>query len=336
MTLSILIPVYNGEDYIENAIVSLCQQDIKPEEYEIIVIDDGSTDGTIDIIEKLAELYPNIKINSQKNRGVGNARNVGLNLSKGKYIYFLDADDYILNNTLAKIIDEAEKNDLQIIGFKSRTIKNTETDLSTIIENRESLELTTICDGKTYIGNYGYRPEIWWYIINREFLLTTNLTFYDRKFLQDSYYTPALFMKANRMAYLPLDVHRYRLSNNSVTRNTTKSHIRTHIDDMMFAIKALKNIIDDISIEPKHIACIEHLQYKLRNYVFIVMTRFIKSDFTKSEINSYLNTLETLNLYPIKSIKKTGVQRITYGALTTMFNSKFILSKASRLYSFIR
>ena len=118
--LSFIVPVYNGERYIKESLNSILQQPCS--DYEIIVVDDGSTDRTRAIVDQIAEKRDNITVISQKNRGVSAARNVGIDHAKGEYISFLDADDVLckdafdvqLRNTL--IESQYDLIDLAYIG----------------------------------------------------------------------------------------------------------------------------------------------------------------------------------------------------------------------------
>lgn len=98
--LSFIVPVYNVEKYLEECLDSLLEQDIPHEEYEIICVNDGSTDGSLEILRRYEEKYPNIRVIDQENGGVCVARNTGLDAAQGEYIWFVDSDDFIRANIL--------------------------------------------------------------------------------------------------------------------------------------------------------------------------------------------------------------------------------------------
>lgn len=102
MKLSIIIPTYNVQDYLERCISSCLNQNIDINSYEIIVVNDGSQDKSLSIAQKLAAVYNNISIISQSNAGLSAARNKGLSLAQGEYVWFIDADDAIKTNSLKK------------------------------------------------------------------------------------------------------------------------------------------------------------------------------------------------------------------------------------------
>ena len=116
MKLSIIVPMYNVELYIEKCLLSCLNQDLPASDYEIIVVNDGSPDSSLAIAERIASLYDNLTIVSQKNAGLSAARNKALSLAKGKYVWFVDSDDRIQENCLRYILDECYNNGLDLCG----------------------------------------------------------------------------------------------------------------------------------------------------------------------------------------------------------------------------
>ena len=115
MRLSIIIPVYNVEDYVERCIRSLAEQNVSTNDFEIIVTNDGSPDNSREIIKNLQKEYANILLIDQENQGVSMARNNAINIAKGKYILAIDPDDYVLPNTLNGLLNRAENDDLDAL-----------------------------------------------------------------------------------------------------------------------------------------------------------------------------------------------------------------------------
>ena len=112
--LSFIIPAYNCENYLRKCVESIIQQNIKS--YEILIINDGSTDATLDIALQLEKEYIDyVKVYSQTNNGAAAARNSGLRLSSGEYIVFVDSDDMIYGNSLDKCISKMEENNVDIL-----------------------------------------------------------------------------------------------------------------------------------------------------------------------------------------------------------------------------
>ena len=101
--VSVIIPVYNLEKYLKQCLESVVSQTLK--DIEILCVNDGSTDSSLEILEEYASRDTRIRIINQENHGAGNARNTGLNIAAGEYLYFLDGDDYIENKTLELLVE---------------------------------------------------------------------------------------------------------------------------------------------------------------------------------------------------------------------------------------
>lgn len=110
--VSVIVPIYNAEKYLERTIGSLLSQTI--DNYEILLINDGSTDGSKEIIKYYEENYDKVISFSKENGGQSSARNYGISKAKGKYLAFIDADDYIDNSFLEKMYNKAIQNDADI------------------------------------------------------------------------------------------------------------------------------------------------------------------------------------------------------------------------------
>lgn len=118
--ISVIVPVYNSKLYLKKCLDSLINQSIK--ELEIIVIDDGSTDGSSCILDKYAEQYPNFIVIHQPNLGQGPARNSGISLASGKYIGFVDSDDYVDSRMYEKLYSVISNTDADIAVCKANSI----------------------------------------------------------------------------------------------------------------------------------------------------------------------------------------------------------------------
>ena len=122
MKLSIIIPVYNAEQYLKKCLESVFQQNLKLEDFEVICINDGSTDKTQQILEEFQKKYTNIILENQENFGEAISRNKAISLSKGEYITFLDSDDYYDALTLSKALQIIASQNLDILYLKMNHI----------------------------------------------------------------------------------------------------------------------------------------------------------------------------------------------------------------------
>ena len=114
--ISVIVPVYNTQKYLNECLNSLINQTFQ--DIEIICINDGSTDDSLEVLNEFSKKDNRIKIVTQKNSGLSASRNHGIELSKGEYIYFIDSDDYIELNTLKELYDISIENSCDLIIFK--------------------------------------------------------------------------------------------------------------------------------------------------------------------------------------------------------------------------
>ena len=120
LTLSIIIPIYNVEKYIQKTLVSIFSQYFQKESVEIIVVNDGTKDNSMSIVNEFAVKFDNLKIINQENQGLSVARNTGLKASRGKYVWFFDSDDWVEYDSLPFLLKHLEHSDKDVLMCKIR------------------------------------------------------------------------------------------------------------------------------------------------------------------------------------------------------------------------
>ncbi len=325
MQLSIVVPCYNMEQYLPECLDSLLGQNLDPSDYEIIIVNDESKDSTLKVATNYAAKHPNMIVIDKKNAGVGAARNTGYDLAKGKYLYFLDPDDYLAKNALTTLLDLIEGNDLHILTFKSMPVVHKRfPDSSNIEFGPKKLEVK---DGISYISHIKYHNEIWWYIINREFMVSTGIRFIEGKWMEDAILTAELFVKAKRMAHVDYDVHRYRILPTSAMRNKAPEHYNKVIFDNANAAHVFHDLIQTIPAEHENArGCIKRLKTRQQSFVFFLMVRLMKSDIWVDKIPEMLSDFEKIDAYPLKKFLGEDYHGTGYSCLTFIFNRKSLLN----------
>ena len=333
--LSIIIPAYNAEEYIENCLRSCVSQDLDATWYEILVINDGSRDNTEELVNKFSEAHPNVQLITQENQGNGAARNTGVKHANGDYIYFLDADDYIAEDTLGKLVFLVFEHDLDVLGFSSINVVDSEQKMAK--QRPMEVDMEVVQSGIDFLATYNYKAEVWWYLIKKSFYKKSGTTFYDRKFVQDSYLTPTLFSKAQRAAFIYLDVHRYRKSPNSITRRKTPEHLNRHFKDLSFSIATLYKLRKQLEAQKVNPMALKRLHAKQQRYVFIVIVRFIKSGLPIEQLKTMLSEYKDLEAYPMdKFMSIPDYRSLSYRILTALFNKENILYRMISIYRLVR
>jgi glycosyltransferase involved in cell wall biosynthesis len=152
--VSVIVPVYNAEKYVEECIKSILNQDYS--NIELIIVNDGSTDNSYEICKMISEKDERIQLYDRNNCGVGRTRNFGIEKASGKYITFVDADDFLDKNMIRRMVDEAEENDAEVVVAGFRRV----TEAGEIV-HEESYEEKIIDDVKNEFAPrlIGSRPE---------------------------------------------------------------------------------------------------------------------------------------------------------------------------------
>ncbi|MAX69777.1 MAG: hypothetical protein CMC76_01555 [Flavobacteriaceae bacterium] len=333
LQLSIIIPVYNSEEYINTCIQSILKQGLSPKEYEIIIVNDGSTDSSEKLIEKYSKRFENIKALHKENEGVGSARNKGLEVANGNYIYFIDPDDYLVGNVLGQLVETAKNNDLDILTFESKSTKSTFED-STF---SKKLYLRKKHNGLDYIANHKVKNEVWWYLIKKDFLLKTNIKFIEGRWMEDAIFTIQLFLKASKIAHLPFKIHRHYLSKNSAMTNRNSSHYIKVIDDNRNAAVVFESIINDVENQSSNFRTIERLKVKQQSFVFFMMIRMLKSKMKLSEIKKVIQDLSNTSAYPLDKFPGKDYEGLQYVILAKFLSNQHMFYMTFRLLNpFIR
>ena len=213
MLISIIIPVYNVEKYLIE-----CMESVRGNpDTEIILIDDGSTDDSGDICDSFKD--ENIIVIHRENGGLSSARNTGLKIAKGKYIYFMDSDDYITD--FAKILDFVSSKDCEILLFDGMG-----EEYYTHHGLQENTRYTGIdCIEIQLKAHKDYPTTVWLGVYQREYLLKNNFFFEENLLHEDELWTQKVLINAKDICYLNEKLYFYRQRENSITDRTGEKNI---------------------------------------------------------------------------------------------------------------
>ena len=222
--ISVVIPVYNSELYIDECLQSILKQTIV-ENIELICVNDGSSDSSLDILNMYKTKFPNMIIIDQKNAGSAIARNNGLQIANGEYVYFVDNDDYLANdNCLNELYSIAKKTSLDILNFNHLILKNNS--LRKVSINRENNKIYT---GKEYLstaekGNITNTP--WDKLLKGSYLKEINFSYTSGVISDDAESLLRLFYNAKKVSFIDNYAYVYRIRPNSVmTGEKTEKYI---------------------------------------------------------------------------------------------------------------
>lgn len=214
MNLSIVIPIYNVEKYVAKCLHSCLEQDIPHDDYEVIVVNDGSPDRSLEIVEAIAKEHANIRIVSQENQGLSLARNKGLSLARGEYVWFVDSDDWIAKDCLKKLVELCFEHQLDILHFCAANALPEKNERRFSYPEEES----RVMSGKEALLKGIRSPCAPFSIYKRNFLLNNNLSFYPKIFHEDSEFAPRAWYAAEKVILINDICYHVFENNSSITR----------------------------------------------------------------------------------------------------------------------
>lgn len=321
--LSIIVPVYNVEPYLERCLLSCLHQDIPQDDYEIIVVNDGSTDGSLQVAERVAKENGNVVIISQKNGGLSAARNTGMKHARGKYFMYVDSDDYLFDNVLSSLLTIVENNDLDVLSFWTCFEVNGKT---------WDTEHQPFDEHRVYTGEYallhGMRIDSVWQCVYRAGLIKElQLEFPEGRNHEDIPFDMKLYPFVKRMMFCHTMGYHYCLDRPSIMRtHNVEKRFRLIMDN-------LQTIGEIIMLARKDSFSKEVCDYYIRRMNSLEVSHFLMLTCQRikwKNINKYFLEAKSLGVYPIKGItlsKKTT-------SLIPLINS-FFFKTFLRLKSFL-
>ena len=226
--VSIIVPCYNAQNYLDKCLNSILKQTYK--NIELICINDGSTDNTLNILKKYKKNDTRVKIIDKKNEGVSAARNDGIKNSIGSYILFVDSDDYIELNMVEYLLNKA-------IHFSADIVKCNRSDvyddgkivLRAPLWNKETVIESSEFAEKIYPEFFRRNKlcNIWMTLIKKDLIIDNNFYFLrELKVNEDEWFSAQIFSKANRFVYIPKNFYYYVKNNNGLSTSGADIYAR--------------------------------------------------------------------------------------------------------------
>lgn len=225
--VSVILPVYNEELYLQQCLDSICGQTLK--EIEIICVDDGSTDSSLNILYDYAKRDERVKVLAQENRYAGAARNSGMQNAKGKYLLFLDSDDYFELDMLEKMYGKAEGSQLDIVMCRYDSYDDSAdriVPLNFSIRDSFLPEGLDVFAGKELKDSGIFQVTVGWAwdkLLRREFVQDCGYLFPEFRSSEDGFFVYMLMARAKRIGILPERMVHHRINNANSLSNTKES-----------------------------------------------------------------------------------------------------------------
>lgn len=302
LALSIVVPIYNASQYLDKCILSILDQGLNENDYEIILINDGSTDCSLSICNRYLNDKPSlIKVINKSNEGVAATRNCGINHAQGKYIYFIDADDYLIPNGLNYLITNYLNDNIDVLSFWSLTIdKKTK---RTFIENNDIKGKICIeCKGWEFLYT-NFQTFVTTSIYKRDFLRGHALSFEKVAMVEDVLFNLQVYLKNPTIRVVSSRLYRYNnLNDGSIIHSRNYTFVRKAIDGYLTLLAFLKKEIDNcVGIDVK---LSEGLKRVIDFQLVPFMSRLLSSDLSIDEIRKIKNNLMQDRILPLTNIRR--------------------------------
>lgn len=340
--VSVVIPVYNVEKYLSSCIESVVAQNFK--DYEIICVDDGSTDKSSQILDEYAKKYHFIKVIHQKNMGQAEARNVGVKNSSGEYLLFLDSDDCFETGTLSELYENAEKNKTDIIYFDAQCVFESE-DLYD--KAKENYYIRDKCYGintgkelfSRLINDNCFTDSACLMFYKKEFLIKNNIEFIKGMIYEDCYFSVLCFMRANVVQHINKRYYLYTVHHNS-TMTSDQFKFKNLYSRLICFRKFSELYFNEKFSNSQKLAFIKLIN-KTKNYVNHIYNNLNNNELDKFlknvDIYDYLYDFEVcnVNLNKIFNIPKMKdlINLLKKNRTITIYGAGI---RAKRLYTFLK
>lgn len=292
MRLSVIVPVYNVEPYLRKCVDSLLNQDLASDEYEIVLVDDGSTDQCGSICDEYASRHIHVVALHQANGGLSAARNSGIDEARGDYVFFVDSDDFVEPNVLKALVDKAEADDLDVLRFNYRNVNERYEAFEPNKVSKPFMDYRDeVCDGPTFlVERLGYGCYAWQFLIRRTLL--EGCHFSEGIYFEDTDWTPRMLLKASRVTSIDLVVYYYLQRQGSITQSVELKKKHKVVDDKMSLIDTMKKLMGEAADKRWFEGMVAQLTLSV---IDDVSTSFYK------ERRLYLRDLKSRKVFPLST-----------------------------------
>ena len=276
MRLSFILPCYNVGRFIADTLGSIYAQGMPEEEFEVICVNDFSTDDTREIIEGIQALHRNLTLlNQPRNMYSGAARNRGLEVAKGEYIWFVDADDMVKPGSAPYLLEQVKRDNLDILLFNYDEFRDGEHDR--FLEHEDIFKATDIQNGCTFVekefgGRLSQLSLLWLRLVRRDLIERYSIRFPDLYISQDCPFAWETLLRAERVRAIPGRHYDFRSSAWSITANKNTAR-KAAVWSFLFP-KEIKKLEERLDIRiPESIK--SSLESNVRHEVNLFASRYI-------------------------------------------------------------
>jgi len=331
--LSCVVPVYNTAASVRQCLEAIVGQGLGNDDLEVVVVDDGSTDNSVAIVRAFASTHPQVRLISQANAGVGSARNAGLNAATGRYVQFVDSDDYLAPGQMASLVSRAMNDDLDVLTYGFTTV---ETDGSTNVTTSwlTDEETLTVQNGGDFLAaNHRLLPYVCWYIIKRDFINRLGLRFATNLVVcEDAAFITRAMLNASRVGCEHVMPYFYVKRGDSASQKSTPDHLRLRMQSEIAAAADMTTSMTQYEADHGH--QVPATVTSLRSvFLFFAMISAMRLGC----VDDAVGRMRAAGLYPFEPMDATaGYGGIKWKLLHRAMSHPRLWSAMSRIYRFIK
>lgn len=298
MRISVIIPCFNVENYIDRCLTSIEQQTVGIEQFEIILVDDCSVDDTLSKLKAFEQKYEanTVLIPCEENVGAAEARNIGLMYATGDYITFIDADDYIANTMFEKMVASLEVSQCEMVECLYQEFSEESVCETRVVGQERVYNLFNPSERKNYIVNYGLKSAVWGRMYRKDFFDRTGLRFIAGAIYEDVQFSGVAMFLLQSVCVIPETLYFYYSNENGITRTPNREKLKQEVEIIHLMLEELddRGMIKDVMD-----SYYEELEYYciLKSYMDpISMLVSSKGDSYNDDVNFYRKQI--LDIFP--------------------------------------
>ena len=330
--LTYIVPVFNTERFLLRCLRSIVDQGLTEDAYEVLVVDDGSTDGSRALLQSfIDEGHQQVRLLTQANSGVSAARNLAMDHARGRYLYFVDSDDFLMEGQMPALLTQATDENLDVLVFNySRTDED-----GNIIESFAGADVgtSTVTTGVAFLQGHSMTPYIWRYLIRRE-LIQSNDWRFDKSLIvcEDGELIARFMLSAQRVMGNNVSPYCYVIRGDSAMNSQESSHLRRRIFSQIDSAISINETIERYQKltgdrVPASVSGLRNL------YLYFSMTKAL----TSGNVEAAIDRMRNAGLYPFPCVgPEADYSGMKWKILHRLMMCPSLWSALSKLYCKIK
>lgn len=306
---SVILPIYNVENYIDRCLNSIYSQQLDDELFEVIAVDDGSPDNSIGVVSKYMNLHSNLHILNKENGGVSSARNEGIKIANGEYLLFVDPDDSVISNSLIQLVNKLKTNsDVELLILRSYNNLTKKENYKWI----ENFSISKEYTGYDLVSSNYIRGSVCGCVFKKKFIDKYELDFpLGVRNFEDTIFMMECMCFANKIQFEDIKFYNVQVREGSASNTLTRSRVLKSVD----ALKFVKEYSSSNLLDNKQLEIINYLSYIIISNVTLFLT--------KCKELSYVEFVKEININSFLPIKTKIVKSQRYKMM--VLNSSYFI-----------